>query len=59
MVIGIPAHIADPNGQTVAHADNSQLGDGILLEEFGDKLGGVSQGQEISRRTEVFLGHCT
>lgn len=58
MVVGIPAHVADANGQTVAHAYNSQLGDGILLKEFGDKFGGVSQRQKISCRTEVFFGHC-
>lgn len=58
MVIRIPAHVADPNGQTITHAYDSQLGDGILLKEFGDKLGAVSQGEKISCRTEIFLGHC-
>jgi hypothetical protein len=54
---GVSAHIAHSNGDAVAHADDSELRDGVLLEEFRDEFAGVADGEEVASRSKVFLGH--
>ena len=44
-------------GESVAHAQDSELGNGVLLEELGDEGCGVAEGEEVARWAEVFLGH--
>lgn len=44
MVIWVSAHIGNAHGESVTHADYAKLRDGILLEEFGDEVGGVADG---------------
>ena len=57
VVVGIAAHVADADGKAVAHADDAELGDGVLLEELGDEVLGVTEGEQIAGGEEVFLRH--
>lgn len=57
VIVRVPTHVADPDGEAVSHADDSELGDRVLLEELGDKLLGVAEGEEVARRAEVLLRH--
>lgn len=57
VIVRIPTHVADPDGKPVSHADHSELRDRVLLEELGDKLLGVAEGEQVARRTEVLLRH--
>ena len=57
VVVWVARHVAHTDGETIAHADDAELGDGVLFEELGDKLLTVAEGEEIACRTEVFLGH--
>lgn len=57
VVVGVAAHVADANGEAVAHADDAELGDGVLLEELGDEFLGVAEGQQVAGWEEIFLGH--
>lgn len=54
---GVAAHVADADGDAVAHADDAELRDGVLLEVFGDEFAGVAEREEVSCGTEVFLDH--
>lgn len=55
VVGGVAAHVGDADGEAVAHADEAQLRDGVLLEEFADEVLGVAQGELVARREEVLL----
>lgn len=45
VVVGVAAHVANADGEAVAHADDAELGDGVLLEELGDEFLGVAKGE--------------
>lgn len=47
----------DGLGEPVAHAQDPELGNGVLLEELGDEGCGVAEGEEVARWAEVFFGH--
>jgi len=53
----ISRHITDADGDTIAHTNYSQLGDGVLLEVFGDEFRCEADGKEVSCRPEIFLYH--
>ena len=57
VVGGVAAHVCDADGETVAHADDAELGDGVLFEELGDEILGVAEGEQVAGGEEVFLGH--
>lgn len=57
VVVGVAAHVADADGEAVAHADDAELGDGVLLEELGDEFLGVAKGEQVAGGQEVFLQH--
>ena len=48
---GIAAHITDSDGDSISHADYTELGNRVLFEIFGDELGGVPNGEEVSSRS--------
>ncbi|KFY29185.1 hypothetical protein V493_02501 [Pseudogymnoascus sp. VKM F-4281 (FW-2241)] len=52
-----PREGGDGHGEPVAHAQDAELGDGVLLEEFGDEGGGVAEGEEVACWAEVFFEH--
>ena len=54
---GVAGHVADADGDAVAHADYAHLGDGVLLEEFEDEFSGVADREEVAGWPEVFFGH--
>ena len=45
MVTWIPTHIANSNSQSIAHTDDTDLRDRVLLEELGHKVLTVSDRQ--------------
>jgi hypothetical protein len=53
----ISTHIRNAHCDTAAHTNDAKLGDGVLLEVFGDEFGGVADGEEVAGGSEVFLGH--
>ena len=46
VVGGVAGHVADPEGYAIAHADDAELRDGVLLEELVDEGCGVDEGEE-------------
>lgn len=58
MVIGISTDVGNANREAIAHADYAQLGDGILFEEFGDEVAGITDREKVARGSEVLLLHC-
>ena len=57
-VVGrVAGHVADAEGDAVAHADDAELGDRVLLEELVDECGGVDEGEEITSGSEIFFVH--
>ena len=57
-VIGwVAGHIADADGEAIAHADYSELGDGVLLEEFGNEFLAVAESEEVACWAEVLFSH--
>lgn len=57
MIARIPAHVTNTNSQSVPHADDTDLRNGILFEEFGDEVLTIADGKQISSGPEVFLRH--
>lgn len=57
VVVGVAAHVADADGEAVAHTDDAELRDGVLLEELGDEFLGVAKGEQVAGGQEVFLQH--
>lgn len=57
VVVGVTAHIADTDGETVAHADDAELGDRVLLKVFGYELSCIAEGEEVAGWAEIFLDH--
>lgn len=57
VVVWVARHIADADRKAVAHADNTKLGNGVLLEELDDEFLAVAEGEEVARWAEIFFGH--
>lgn len=57
VVVRVAAHVTNADCEAVAHADDAELGDGVLLEELGDEFLGVAEGEQVTGGEEVFLGH--
>lgn len=57
MVGGVSTHVTDANRDPIAHAEDTQVRDRVLLEELGDELRGIATGEDVSCRSEVFLHH--
>jgi len=57
VLAGVPADVADAHRDAVAHADDAQLRDGVLLKVLGDEFRGVAEREEVARGTEVLLRH--
>jgi hypothetical protein len=53
----VAAHVADPDGYAIPHADYTHLADGVLLKVFPHKINGVIERQQIAVGQQVFLGH--
>ena len=51
----IPPQITDPDRQAIPHPNNTQLTDGILVEELFDEVFDVAEGEEVSSGAEVFF----
>ena len=47
----------DVNADTVMHTHDTELGDGVLLEEFGYELLQICEHEHVTAWTEVFLVH--
>ena len=57
-VVGwVAGHVAHADSETIPHADDAELGDGVLLEELGDEFLAVAEGEEITGGTEVLFSH--
>ena len=57
MVGGVTSHLADAEGDAVAHADDGELRDRVLLEVLADEFAGAGDGQLVAGGSEVALGH--
>lgn len=57
VLVRVAGHGGDAHGEPIAHADDAELGDGVLLEEFRDEVAGVAEREEVAARSEVFFQH--
>ena len=53
----VARQVAEADGQAVAHAEHAELRDGVLLEEFGDKVLSVAEGEKVAAGAHVLFGH--
>ena len=58
MVVWVSRDVGYASGQSVAHSDDSELGNRILLEELGYKGDGIVESQKVPSGAKVFLSHC-
>ena len=57
MIAWIPTHVTHANGQSVPHADDADLRNWVLFEEFGDEVLTVADCEQIASGPEIFLRH--
>ncbi len=53
----VAGHVTDGDGDAVVHADDAELGDGVLLKELVDEGGDVLQGNNEAIGPHVLLSH--
>jgi len=54
----VSRHVGYPYCDSIAHANNAELGYWVLFKVFGDEFGGVSNGESVACGSEVLLYHC-
>lgn len=57
MVDGVAREVGDSSCKTVAHTNQAELGDGVLLEELGDEACRIAESEEVACWPKVFFGH--
>ena len=57
MIARIATHVADSHRDPVAHADDAELGDGVLFEKLRDKLPHISESERVAGGPKIFLRH--
>ena len=57
VIVWVARHITNSDGETITHADDTELGDGILLEKLGDKFLAEAQSKEVACWAEIFFRH--
>ena len=58
MVVGVAGERGDVECYAVSHAYDTELRDGVLLEELRDEGGRIAQGKKVSGRPQVLFCHC-
>lgn len=58
MLRRISRHVGYSYCDSIAHSNNTELGNRVLLKVFGDEFGCVSNSECIAVWSEIFLYHC-
>ena len=57
MIGRVAAHVADSHRKTLSHANDAELGYGILFEILVDEVLAISVGEQVAARPKILFQH--